>query len=134
MAVAALGLAAAGCNDGKDDTEQAQSVATEAADNARDAVTNGADNARDTATDAADDARDAVTDAADDARDTVTSADLPDVDWDKYGQETKDRIDKLADDANCDGLRAELSQVEANDTDLTEYVKAQIAKVPCSTP
>jgi len=110
MAVLALGVAA-GCNDGTDDSEQAQSVATEAVDNAKDTATS----------------------AASTAKDAVTSADLPDVDWDKYGQETKNTIDDLAEKGDCDGLRAQLSDAEANDTDLTEYIKAQIAKVPYST-
>lgn len=105
LSTLALGVAA-GCNDGTGDTDQAKSVATEAVDNARS-----------TATSAATAARDA----------------LPDVDWDTYGQETKRTIDDLAEKGNCDGLRAQLSAVEANDTDLTEYIKAQIAMVPCST-
>ncbi len=72
--------------------------------------------------------------AVDDARDGVNSAidkvDLPEVDWSKYDTKLRDRIDRLTEQADCSSLQ-ELAQAEANDTDLTAYVKAKLRELDC---
>jgi hypothetical protein len=74
-------------------------------------------------------------DAVDEARDQVSTAvedvDLPKVDWQKYGTEAKQRLDRLAEQADCQGLQDELAQTEANDTQLTRYIKAQLRRLNC---
>ena len=79
----------------------------------------------DEARDAADRAQDGASQAVDDASEALEDVELPDVDWDKYGDEAKERIDSLADQADCEGLE-EMAQDEANDTEVTEYIKAKI--------
>lgn len=72
--------------------------------------------------------------AVDDARDGVNSAidkvDLPEVDWSQYDAKLHDRIDRLAEQADCSKLQ-ELAQAEANDTDLTSYLKAKLRQLDC---
>jgi hypothetical protein len=63
-------------------------------------------------------------DAADEAR-----KELGNVDWERYGDDLKRRLDTLADRADCSALRKELAKREANDTDLTRYIKAQLRRV-----
>ena len=77
------------------------------------------------------DAQKAVDQAKDQVSSAVKDADLPDVDWDKYSGEVKARLEKLAADADCSGLKRELAKAEGNDTDLTRYIKAQIRKADC---
>lgn len=129
LCLAALAGVAAGCGSSGDEVK---TDVENAATDARDAVTSAGDDARDAVTSAADDARDAVTDAADDVRTAADDADLPDVDWDRYGENVRDQINDMADKGDCEGLRTRLTTVEADDTDLTEYIKAKAARVPCS--
>jgi hypothetical protein len=49
---------------------------------------------------------------------------LPDVDWGKQGEKLKRRVDRLADEADCSRLR-KLARQEADDTQVTRYIKAQ---------
>jgi len=77
------------------------------------------------------DAQKAVDRAKDRVSSAVDDADLPDVDWDKYSGEVKARLEKLADEADCSGLKRELAKAEGNDTDLTRYIKAQLRKADC---
>jgi hypothetical protein len=69
------------------------------------------------------------------ARDQVSTAvddiDLPKVDWEKHGARAKERLDRLAEQADCPGLREQLAKAEPNDTQLTRYIKAQLRKVDC---
>lgn len=74
---------------------------------------------------AADRAQEGASQAVDDASEALKDVELPDVDWDKYGNEAKERIDSLADQADCEGLE-KLAQDEANDTEVTAYIKAKI--------
>lgn len=77
------------------------------------------------------DAQDAVDRAADKASSAIEDAELPDVDWGKYSDELRGRLEKLADEADCSGLRRELGKAEADDTELTRYIKAQLRKADC---
>lgn len=65
----------------------------------------------------------AADEAADRVRDEV--GELPEVNWERHGRELKRRVDRLADRADCSELRR-LARREANDTDLTRYIKAQL--------
>jgi hypothetical protein len=78
-----------------------------------------------------DDAQKAVDQAKDRASSAIKDADLPDVDWDKYSGELQKKLDELADNADCSGLKRELAKAENNDTDLTRYIKAQLRKADC---
>lgn len=77
----------------------------------------------------------AIDDAGEQARDEVSSAledaDLPEVDWDQYSGDLQDRLDNLAEDVDCSALEEELAKMEANDTEVTEYIKAQIEALDC---
>ena len=77
------------------------------------------------------DAQKAVDRAKDEVSSAVQDADLPDVDWGKYSGEVKARLEELADEADCSGLKRELAKVEGNDTELTRYIKAQLRKADC---
>jgi hypothetical protein len=77
------------------------------------------------------DAQDAVDQARDQASSAIEDADLPEVDWQKYSGELQDRLDRLADQADCQGLRDELAKAEGNDAELTRYIKAQLRKIDC---
>jgi hypothetical protein len=77
------------------------------------------------------DAQDAVDRAAGKASSAIENADVPDVDWSKHSAELQDRLEKLAEDADCDGLQRELARVEGNDSELTRYLKAQLRKAGC---
>lgn len=79
----------------------------------------------DEARDAADRAQDGASQAVDGASEALEDVEMPDVDWDKYGTEAKERIDSLADKADCDELR-EMAEDESNDTEVTSYIKAKI--------
>lgn len=76
---------------------------------------------------AADRAQEEAGQAVDQASEALEDVELPEVDWDKYGDEIKEQVDSLADNADCDGLR-EMAEDESNDTEVTEYIKAQIRK------
>ena len=78
-----------------------------------------------------DDAQKAVDQAKDKVSSAARDADLPDVDWDKYSGEVKARLQELADDADCSGLKRELAKAEGNDSDLTRYIKAQLRQADC---
>lgn len=93
--------------------------------------------------DALDQAREQASAAAEDAQlDTelpdvdvpdvkVPDVKLPDVNWDKYSGDLKERIDKLASNADCSELKTELEKVEGNDSDLTRYIKEQLQAADC---
>jgi hypothetical protein len=67
----------------------------------------------------------AANDAADRVRDEV--GDLPEVDWGQQGKKLKRRVDGLAEKADCAELR-KLVRREANDTEVTRYIKAQLRR------
>jgi hypothetical protein len=69
----------------------------------------------------------AADEAADRVRDEVGK--LPDVNWGKQGRKLKRRLDNLAESADCAGLRKQLAQREANDAEVTRYIKAQLRRV-----
>ncbi len=77
------------------------------------------------------DAQDVVDQAKDRASAAIEDAELPDVDWQKYSGELQDRLDKLAAEADCSGLKEELAKVEGNDSELTRYIKVQLRKADC---
>lgn len=76
----------------------------------------------------AQEAVDTAADQASSAIDELGEVELPEVDWERYGQETKERIDSLAEQADCEQLE-EMAQDEQNDTEVTAYIKAQIREV-----
>lgn len=57
----------------------------------------------------------------------------PDVDWSKYGDDTRDKIrDYIAED-NCSGLNKELDKLdEGQDTQLVAFLKRVIEKAGCA--
>ena len=77
------------------------------------------------------DAQDAVDRARGEASAAIEDADLPDVAWKQYSGELRDRLERLADKADCAGLRRELAKAEANDNELTRYIKAQLRRADC---
>ena len=77
------------------------------------------------------DAQDAVDRARDQASSAIEDADLPDVDWGRYSGDLKKRLERLADNADCAGLKDELAKAEGNDADLTRYIKAQLRELDC---
>jgi hypothetical protein len=79
----------------------------------------------------AQDAQDAVDQARDEVSTAVEDLDLPNVDWEKYGEDARRRLEQLGEQADCQGLKEELAKVEGNDTELTRYVKALIREVDC---
>lgn len=80
------------------------------------------------AQDAVERAEEQASQAVEDASEALEDVDLPEVDWDQYGEDLKEQIDSLADQADCDELN-EMAEDEANDTEVTEYIKAQIREV-----
>jgi outer membrane murein-binding lipoprotein Lpp len=76
-------------------------------------------------------AQDAVEQARDQVSTAVEDVELPKVDWKKYGTEAKQRLDRLAEQADCQGLKDELAEAEPNDTQLTRYIKAQLRRLSC---
>jgi hypothetical protein len=54
---------------------------------------------------------------------------LPEVNWGKQGKRLKRRLDDLAERADCSALRKQLAQREANDAEVTRYIKAQLRRV-----
>lgn len=77
------------------------------------------------------DAQKAVDQARDEASSAIEDADLPDVDWDKYSGEVRTKLEDLAAEADCSGLKRELAKAEGNDTELTRYIKAQLQELDC---
>ena len=77
------------------------------------------------------DAQDAVDQARDQVSSAVEDADLPEVNWQQYSGELQDRLEELASNADCEGLRRELAKVEADDTELTRYIKSQLRNAGC---
>jgi len=77
------------------------------------------------------DAQDAVDRARDQASAAVEDADLPEVDWQKHSGELQERLERLADNADCAGLKRELTEAEGDDVELTRYIKAQLRKLDC---
>ena len=77
------------------------------------------------------DAQDAVDQAADRASTAIEDADLPNVDWGKHPDELRNRLERLADNADCAGLRRELAEVEGTDSALTRYIEAQLRQADC---
>ncbi|WP_148573894.1 hypothetical protein [Nocardioides caldifontis] len=79
--------------------------------------------------DAADRASELAGQASEEVGRQLEDAELPKVDWSRYGDQLRTRLDQLAEQADCQGLREELTKVEKNDTRLTRYIKRQIAQV-----
>jgi hypothetical protein len=79
--------------------------------------------------DAADRASELAGQGADELEQQLDDAELPKVDWDQYGDRLRNRLDQLSEQANCTGLRKELTKAESDDTELTQYIKRQIARV-----
>lgn len=75
--------------------------------------------------------QDAVDRARSEASSAVDQADLPDVDWQRYSGQLQDRLDKLAEEADCSGLQQELARAEGNDTEIVDYIKAQLRELGC---
>lgn len=73
----------------------------------------------------------AVDDAQSEVSRAVDNVELPEVDWEKHGADVRRRLDRLAKEADCSGLRDELAKVEKNDTELTRYIKAQLRRIEC---
>ena len=61
--------------------------------------------------------------AVDRAKDEVSSA------IDDAG--LQDKLDELAENADCAGLRRELAKVEGDDTEVTRYIKDQLRNADC---
>ena len=80
-----------------------------------------------------DDAQDAVDKAKDAASSAVAEADveLPEVDWDKYGDKLRAKIDELAASADCESLKAELDDRGKLDTEVVAYIKAKLEEAGC---
>ena len=77
------------------------------------------------AQDAADRAQEEASQAVDEASKALEDVELPEVDWEECGNDLKERIDSLAAEADCD-CAGDMAQEESNDTEVTEYIKAQI--------
>ncbi len=90
------------------------------------AVTGCSDEAERAADDAADRASEVAGDATEELDKQLDDAELPEVDWSAYGDRLKQRLDQLSAQADCEGLERELARAEADDTQLTEYIKRQI--------
>ena len=84
------------------------------------------DDADRVADDAADRASELAGQGADEVEKQLDEAELPEVDWSQYGDRLRTRLDELAERADCQGLERELARAEADDTELTEYIKRQI--------
>ena len=73
--------------------------------------------------------------AVDNAKGAVSSAaanvDLPDVDWSQYGDQLRTKIDDLAAQTDCQGLKAELTQHGKLDADVVAYIKAKLDQAGC---
>ncbi|UAL29680.1 EamA family transporter [Nocardioides rotundus] len=106
---AALTLGATACSE-----------AQEAADQASDAASK--------ASDAASKAGDQASDAADQARQAAR-----DVNWDKYPRELRDRVQKMADKADCKGLNGVLDNLDpGKDGAAITWVRAQLKQAGCA--
>jgi hypothetical protein len=79
--------------------------------------------------DAADRASELAGEASDEVGKQLEGVELPKVDWSRYGDQLRTRLDQLAEQADCQGLREELTKAEGDDTQLTRYIKRQIAEV-----
>jgi DNA-binding ferritin-like protein len=79
--------------------------------------------------DAADRASELAGQASEELEGQLDDAELPKVDWSQYGDRLRNRLDQLSEQADCQGLRRELTRAEADDTDLTAYIKRQIRRV-----
>jgi flavin-binding protein dodecin len=79
--------------------------------------------------DAADRASELAGQGVDELEGQLDDAELPKVDWGQYGDRLRNRLDQLSEQANCKGLRKELAKAESDDTELTQYIKRQIARV-----
>ena len=77
------------------------------------------------------DAQVAVDRARDQASAAIEDADLPEVDWQKHSGQLQERLERLADNADCTGLKQELAKAEGDDAELTRYIKAQLRKADC---
>jgi len=73
--------------------------------------------------------------AVDEAKDAVSSAaaevEIPDVDWEQYGDALKNRIDELADQADCESLQAQLEDHGNLDAQVVDYIKAKLEEAGC---
>lgn len=67
----------------------------------------------------------------DEAQSAIEQADLPEVNWDKYSTDLQERLDDLAANVDCSALEEEMAKMEANDAEVTEYIKAQLEQLDC---
>lgn len=77
-------------------------------------------------------ANDAV-DKAQGAANKAASA-MPDVDWSKYGNDVKQKVDNLAEHADCGKLRRYLRRLDdGKKLDLTKYVQQALDNAGCGS-
>lgn len=73
--------------------------------------------------------------AVDQAREAASSAmdevDLPEVDWDRYGEELQDELDRAAEEADCELLRESLNRYESTSNEVTDYIEAKLEEAGC---
>lgn len=74
------------------------------------------------------DAQDAVDQAQDAVSEATEDVDLPEVDWDKYGDRVRERIDRWAAEADCDKLEGALQGSRFTNNEISDYIEAQIEK------
>ncbi len=87
------------------------------------------------AEEAAGNAQDAAQGAADALQKQIDRArnELEGVDWGEYGDEVRQRLEQLTDDADCQGLQDELAKAEDDDAELTRVIKRQLRDLDCPT-
>jgi hypothetical protein len=78
-----------------------------------------------------DDADQAVEDAREAASSALDEVELPEVDWSQYGDDLKKKLDKAADEADCDLLRESLTRYESGSNEVTDYIEAKLEEAGC---
>ena len=77
----------------------------------------------------------AVDDAVGEARDRASSAlkdaDLPSVDWQKYRDGVKKKIDEAAAAADCEKLTDQLAQFGSGSGPVRDYIEAKLREAGC---
>ena len=58
----------------------------------------------------------------------LSEVDLPEVDWEQYEPQVREEVEGLVENADCDGLRAEL---DGADPDLRRYLEAAMDEAGC---
>ncbi|QNN54598.1 hypothetical protein [Nocardioides mesophilus] len=63
---------------------------------------------------------------------SADTADLPEVDWGEYASDVQDRIDGLANSADCAGLQTQFDNADANGSvDLMSYIDVKLRDAGC---